>query len=123
MQDNFFRSFLLDEKFCKRLIYYLKYYSNQKVIEKWEQELGESLTEKIEWVQNQYQCYDFSFDDIKNNTEIVKYMICNKVKTLQMKNDSFMVNFGEVPQIVLVGDSSVILYPSNTINWKSFIKL
>ena len=123
MQDNFFRSFLLDEKFCKRLIYYLKYYSNQKVIEKWEQELGESLTEKIEWVQNQYQCYDFSFDDIKNNTEIVKYMICNRVKTLQMKNDSFMVNFGEVPQIVLVGDSSVILYPSNTINWKSFIKL
>ena len=50
-------------------------------------------------------------------------MISNKVKTLQMKNDSFMVNFGEVPQIVLVGDSSVILYPSNTINWKSSIKL
>jgi hypothetical protein len=123
MQDSFFRNFLLDEKFCKRLIYYLKYYSNQKVIEKWEQELGGSLTEKIEWIQNQYQCYDFSFDLIKNNTEIIKDMISNKVKILQMKNDSFMVNFGEVPQIVLVGDSSVILYPSNTINWKSFIKL
>ena len=123
MQDNFFREFLFDEKFCERLVYYLKFYSNEDVIKDWENKLGDSITERIGWVQNQYPCYDFSLDIIRNNTKVLKEMVLNKVETKQMNNDTFKVNFGEVPQIIMIDDSSIILYPANNINWKSFIKL
>lgn len=121
--DQFYSKFLQNIEFCRALNFYLRHYSNPNISENWYNTIGPKLLEKVKIIQKQYPCYDYTFDDVLNNSFELKKMVEVSLDTIYNSKKSFLVNFGYTPVELLDNDTPVLLYPKNLSSWPSYIEL
>lgn len=123
IKDKLYSSLFKQKEFCLKFKYYLSHYSRKDEIEKMIKKINFGFEKHMDWINDQFPCYKFSFNDLFHNSTVLEHMVKTNLDTIETKEGSFVVNFGYIPEAINHNDSLYILYPKNDISWRSFLKL